>query len=218
MPNVSWPEIFQALLDTIIMVGGAFICTLVLALPLGVVMYLSASGNLHSNSWLYRVISFVINIIRSVPFIILLITVLPLTAFLTGTTLGVRGALPPMVIAAVPFLARLVEIALREVDKGLIESGQAMAATTWQTIRHILLPEARPALVAAATVTAIALIDYTAMAGVVGGGGLGDLAVRYGYQRFQTDVMVVTVVLLVLIVQLIQFGGDKVVLHYTRRR
>lgn len=218
LPNVSWPEIFQALLDTVIMVGGAFIFTVLLALPLGVLMYLTASGNLHSNAWLYRVMSFAINIIRSVPFIILLITVLPLTALLTGTTLGVRGALPPMVIAAVPFLARLVEIALREVDKGLIESGQAMAATTWQCIRHILLPEARPALIAAATVTAIALIDYTAMAGVVGGGGLGDLAVRYGYQRFQTDVMVVTVVLLILIVQLLQFAGDKVVLHYTRRR
>lgn len=158
------------------------------------------------------------NIVRSVPFIILMITVLPLTAFLTGTTLGVRGAVPPMVIAAVPFMARLVELALREVDKGLVESGQAMAATTWQCIRFILLPEARPALIAAGTVTAIALIDYTAMAGVIGGGGLGDLAVRYGYQRFQTDVMVVTVALLVLLVQVLQFSGDRLVLHYTRRR
>lgn len=218
LPNVSWPEIGTALIDTLIMLGASLFFTLLLALPLGVLMYLTASGNLKANLGIHRIVSFLVNIVRSVPFIILMITVLPLTAFLTGTTLGVRGAVPPMVIAAVPFMARLVELALREVDKGLVESGQAMAATTWQCIRFILLPEARPALIAAGTVTAIALIDYTAMAGVIGGGGLGDLAVRYGYQRFQTDVMVVTVALLVLLVQVLQFSGDRLVLHYTRRR
>ncbi|GAA3702673.1 ABC transporter permease [Arthrobacter ginkgonis] len=218
LPNVSWPEIGQAVLDTLIMLSSGLLFTLLLALPLGTLMYLTASGNLRAAPPVYRVLSFLVNLIRSVPFIILMITVLPLTAFLTGTTLGVRGAVPPMVIAAVPFLARLVEIALREVDNGLIESGQAMAASTWQTIVHILLPEARPALIAAGTVTAIALLDYTAMAGVIGGGGLGDLAIRYGYQRFQTDVMVVTVALQVLLVQALQFSGDRMVLRYAQRR
>ena len=218
LPNVSWPEIGQAVLDTLIMLSSGLLFTLLLALPLGTLMYLTASGNLHATPPVYRVLSFLVNLIRSVPFIILMITVLPLTMFLTGTTLGVRGAVPPMVIAAVPFLARLVEIALREVDNGLIESGQAMAASTWQTVVHILLPEARPALVAAGTVTAIALLDYTAMAGVIGGGGLGDLAIRYGYQRFQTDVMVITVALQVLLVQALQFSGDRMVLRYARRR
>lgn len=139
-------------------------------------------------------------------------------ALLLALLLGVRGAVTPMVIAAVPFMARLVELALREVDKGLVESGQAMAATTRPCIRFILFPEARPALIAAGTVTAIALIDYTAMAGVIGGGGLGDLAVRYGYQRFQTDVMVVTVALLVLLVQVLQFFGGWLAWHSTSRR
>jgi D-methionine transport system permease protein len=218
LPNVNWPEVGQAVLDTLVMLSSGLLFTVLLALPLGTLMYLTASGNLHAAPPAYRVLSFLVNLIRSVPFIILMITVLPLTAFLTGTTLGVRGAVPPMVIAAVPFLARLVEIALREVDNGLIESGQAMAASTWQTIVHILLPEARPALIAAGTVTAIALLDYTAMAGVIGGGGLGDLAIRYGYQRFQTDVMVVTVALQVLLVQALQFSGDRMVLRYARRR
>ena len=136
---------------------------------------------------------------------------------ITGTSLGVRGTIPPLVVGCTPFFARLVETALREVDRGLVEASQAMGGSIRQIIWHTLLPEARTGLLAAVTVTAIVLVDYTAMAGVIGGGGLGDLAIRFGYQRFQTDVMVVTVLLLIVLVQALQMGGDRLVRHFTRR-
>jgi D-methionine transport system permease protein len=218
LPNVHWPEIAEALGETVVMLVVALACTVVLALPLGILMYLSGKGHIRSNPLVHGVLSAVVNIIRSVPFIIVMIAVLPLTALLVGTTLGVAGAIPPMVIAATPFLARLVEIALREVDHSLIECGQSMAASTRQIVQYILLPEARPALLAGITVTAIALIDYTAMSGVLGGGGLGDLAIRYGYQRFQTDVMIVTVVIQIILVQGIQLLGDWAVHRFSRAR
>ncbi|CAG7598211.1 Methionine import system permease protein MetP [Leucobacter soli] len=218
LPNVRWGEIAEALGETLAMVSIALVFTVALALPLGILMYLTGKGQLRANPIVYGVVAFIVNIIRSVPFIILMIAVLPFTALLVGTTLGVAGALPPMIIAATPFLARLVEIALREVDHGLLELGQSMAASTRQIVSHILLPEARPALLAAVTVTAIALIDYTAMSGVLGGGGLGDLAIRYGYQRFQTDVMVLTIALQIILVQLIQFLGDRAVHRFSRSR
>lgn len=218
LPNVHWGEIAEALGETLAMVSIGLVFTVVLAVPLGILMYLTGKGQLRANPVVYGVVAFVVNIIRSVPFIILMIAVLPFTALIVGTTIGVAGALPPMIIAATPFLARLVEIALREVDHGLLELGQSMAATTRQTVTHILLPEARPALLAGITVTAIALVDYTAMSGVLGGGGLGDLAIRYGYQRFQTDVMVITIAIQIAIVQLIQFLGDRAVHHFSRAR
>lgn len=218
LPNVHWNEIAVALGETVTMLVIALVFTVLLAVPLGILMYLTGKGQLRANPTVSAVLSFFVNIIRSVPFIILMIAVLPFTALIVGTTIGVAGALPPMVIAATAFLARLVEIALREVDHGLIELGHSLAATTRQTVTHILLPEARPALLAGITVTAIALIDYTAMSGVLGGGGLGDLAIRYGYQRFQTDVMVVTVVLQIALVQIIQLVGDRAVLHFSRSR
>jgi D-methionine transport system permease protein len=163
------------------------------------------------------VLSLVINILRSVPFVILLIVMIPLTVALVGTSLGVAGAIPPLVVGAAPFFARLVETALREVDKGVIEASFAMGARRRQVVLGALLPEAMPGLIAAATVTAIALVSYTAMAGVVGAGGLGDLAIRFGYQRFQTDVMVVTVVLLLVLVQALQMVGDAVVRRVSHR-
>jgi D-methionine transport system permease protein len=136
---------------------------------------------------------------------------------LVGTSLGVPGTIVPLVVGCTPFFARLVETALREVDRGVVEATQSMGASTWQVIRHTLLPEARGGLLAAVTVTAIVLVDYTAMAGVIGGGGLGDLAIRYGYQRFQTDVMVVTVLLLLVLVQALQMSGDRLVARYSHR-
>ena len=159
----------------------------------------------------------VVNILRSVPFIILLIVMIPLTVALVGTSLGVIGAIPPLVVGAAPFYARLVETALREVDRTTIEAAQAMGATTRQIVTGALIPEAMPGLVTGATVTAVALVSFTAMAGVVGAGGLGDLAIRFGYQRFQTDVMIVTVTLLVLLVQAIQLAGDRLTRHFTHR-
>jgi D-methionine transport system permease protein len=158
-----------------------------------------------------------VNVLRSVPFVILLILMIPLTVLITGTSLGVAGAIPPLVVGATPFFARLVETALREVDRGIIEATQAMGASTLQIIFRALLPEALPGLIAAATVTAITLVSYTAMSGLIGGGGLGDLAVRYGYQRYQPDVMAVTVILLLILVQILQSTGDKLVVHFSRK-
>jgi D-methionine transport system permease protein len=215
--NVRWDEIGQATLDTLLMLGGSLALTVLFGLPLGVLLYLSGKGRLASNPALNTVLSFVVNVLRSVPFIILLIVMLPLTVLLVGTSLGVAGAIPPLVVGAAPFYARLVETALREVDKGVVEATQAMGGSTFQIVTRALLPEAMPGIIAGATVTAIALVSYTAMAGVVGAGGLGDLAIRFGYQRFQTDVMVVTVVLLLVLVQILQMAGDRLVQAVSHR-
>ncbi|MCY1412185.1 Methionine import system permease protein MetP [compost metagenome] len=215
--NLDWNDLGQACLDTLAMLGGSLAFTVLLGLPLGVVLYLTGKRQLHEKAGFYRGLSAVVNTLRSLPFIILLIVLIPVTTLLTGTSLGVAGAIPPLVVGCTPFFARLVETALREVDRGLVEATQAMGASTWQIIWHTLLPEARTGLIAAVTVTAIVLVDYTAMSGVIGGGGLGDLAIRFGYQRFQTDVMIVTVALLILLVQALQMSGDRLVARYTRR-
>jgi len=215
--NVDWAEIARATVDTLLMLGGSLVLTVILGVPLGVLLYLSGKGRLAANPVLNAVLSLVVNVLRSVPFIILLIVMLPVTVLLVGTSLGVAGAIPPLVVGAAPFYARLVETALREVDKGVVEATQAMGGSTFQIVTRALLPEALPGVIAGATVTAIALVSYTAMAGVVGAGGLGDLAVRFGYQRFQTDVMVVTVVLLLVLVQILQMIGDRVVTAVSHR-
>lgn len=215
--NVDWSEIGQATLDTLSMLGGSMVLTVVLGLPLGVILFLTGKGQMLQNRAANGVLSLVINILRSVPFVILLIVMIPLTVAMVGTSLGVAGAIPPLVVGAAPFFARLVETALREVDKGVIEASFAMGAKRRQVVLGALLPEAMPGLIAAATVTAIALVSYTAMAGVVGAGGLGDLAIRFGYQRFQTDVMVVTVLLLLVLVQALQMVGDVVVRRVSHR-
>lgn len=215
--NVDWNEIGRATVDTLLMLGGSLVLTILLGVPLGVLLYLSAKGRLAANPVLNAVLSFVVNVLRSVPFIILLIVMLPVTVLLVGTSLGVAGAIPPLVVGAAPFYARLVETALREVDKGVVEATQAMGGSTFQIVTRALLPEALPGVIAGATVTAIALVSYTAMAGVVGAGGLGDLAVRFGYQRFQTDVMVVTVLLLLILVQVLQMIGDRLVASVSHR-
>ena len=215
--NVDWYEIWLATLETFLMLGGSLLFTIILGLPLGILLFLTGPKQLFDQKGLYLILSLVTNILRSLPFIILLIVMIPFTVMITGTSLGVAGAIPPLVVGATPFFARLVETALREVDRGIIEATQAMGATTKQLIISALLPEARPGILAATTVTAITLVSYTAMAGVVGAGGLGDLAIRFGYQRFQTDVMVVTVVLLLVLVQVLQMVGDRLVVHYSRK-
>lgn len=215
--NVDWYDIWLATLDTLLMLGGSLLFTILLGLPLGVLLFLAGPRQLFENRPLYALLSFVVNVLRSLPFIILLIVMIPITVTITGTSLGVAGAIPPLVVGATPFFARLVETALREVDRGIIEATQAMGASTRQIVFNALLPEARPGIIAAVTVTAITLVSYTAMAGVVGAGGLGDLAIRYGYQRFQTDVMVVTVILLLVLVQVLQSVGDKLVVHFSRK-
>ena len=215
--NVDWAEIGRATVDTLLMLGGSLVLTVILGVPLGVLLYLSGKGRLAANPVLNAGLSLIVNVLRSVPFIILLIVMLPVTVLLVGTSLGVAGAIPPLVVGAAPFYARLVETALREVDKGVVEATQAMGGSTFQIVTRALLPEALPGIIAGATVTAIALVSYTAMAGVVGAGGLGDLAVRFGYQRFQTDVMVVTVVLLLILVQILQMIGDRLVAKVSHR-
>ncbi|HBO9079903.1 TPA: ABC transporter permease [Pseudomonas aeruginosa] len=215
--NIDWYEIWLASVDTFWMLGGSLLFTVVLGLHLGVLLFLTGPRQMFEQKAVYTLLSLVVNILRSLPFIILLIVMIPLTVLITGTSLGVAGAIPPLVVGATPFFARLVETALREVDKGIIEATQAMGASTRQIIWNALLPEARPGIIAAITVTAITLVSYTAMAGVVGAGGLGDLAIRFGYQRFQTDVMVVTVVMLLILVQILQTVGDKLVVHFSRK-
>ena len=217
LPNVDWLEIWQASLDTLNMLGGSMLFTVLFGLPLGVLLFLTGPRQMFEQKGLYAVISLLVNVLRSVPFVILLILLIPVTVVITGTSLGVAGAIPPLVVGATPFFARLVETALREVDRGIIEATQSMGASTRQIIFNALLPEALPGILAAITVTAITLVSYTAMSGLIGGGGLGDLAVRYGYQRYQPDVMFVTVALLVVLVQILQTIGDRLVVHFSRK-
>ncbi|MFZ6849914.1 methionine ABC transporter permease [Undibacterium sp. RuRC25W] len=215
--NIDWEDIAQATLDTLTMTGCSLFFTVLLGLPLGVLLFVTGKKQLLEQRGIYALLSVLVNVLRSVPFIILLIVLIPFTLFLVGTSLGVPGTIPPLVIGTTPFFARLVENVLRDVDRGIIEACQAMGAKTHQIIIHALLPEALPGLIAAATVTTIALVSYAAMSGVIGGGGLGDLALRFGYQRFQTDVMVVTVAILIVLVQVLQFSGDKLVARFTRK-
>ncbi|MDN4633694.1 ABC transporter permease [Sphingomonas sp. PsM26] len=215
--NVNWADIAAATGDTLVMLAASLALTIVLGLPLGVLLYVTGKRQIGENRVFHGVLGVVINVLRSVPFIILLIVMIPLTVALVGTSLGVVGAILPLVVGAAPFYARLVEGALREVDRTTIEATQAMGATPLQIVTGTLIPEALPGLISGATVTAVALVSFTAMAGVVGAGGLGDLAIRFGYQRFQTDVMIVTVALLVLLVQAIQFAGDRLAAAFTRR-
>lgn len=217
LENVDWMEMTEGTLDTLTMLGFSALFTVLIGLPLGVILFLTSRGQLLENRAFYSVASVIVNILRSVPFIILMILLIPFTKLIVGTSLGVQGAIPPLVIGAAPFFARLVETSLREVDRGVIEAAQSMGASNWQIVWNVLLPESRPGLIAAITITTVTLVSYTAMSGAIGAGGLGDLAIRYGYQRFQTDVMIVTVVILLVLVQILQTLGDKLVLHFSRK-
>nr|WP_308638923.1 methionine ABC transporter permease [Paenibacillus silvisoli] len=215
--DVRWEEVWKASKDTLTMLGASLLFTVILGLLLGVVLFLTSRRQLLDQPVVYWFLSLVVNVLRSVPFVILMILIMPMTKALTGTTLGVQGSIPPLVVAAAPFFARLVETSLREVDRGVIEAAQAMGASRWDIVRRVLLLEARPGLMAGITITAVTLVSYTAMSGVIGGGGLGDLALRYGYQRFQTSVMLVTVGLLIVLVQLLQMAGDHLVRRFSRK-
>lgn len=219
-PNLDagkWAEIGTASGDTLAMLAGSLPLTLLIGLPLGVVLFLTGPRQPHERPALYGVLSLLVNLLRSVPFIILMIVLIPITLAAMGTSLGVRGAILPLVVGAAPFYARLVETALREVDRGVVEASLAMGATTRQLVLRVLLPEALPGLIAGATVTTIALVGFTAMGGAIGSGGLGDLAYRDGYLRSRTDVAVVTVVALLILVQALQMLGDRLVARFTRK-
>lgn len=209
MSHVMWFALLKAVWETSYMVIASGVIGTLAGLPLGVVLFTTRNGGILSHKPLHRVLSAITDALRSIPFIILLIALIPITRLLVGTSIGTTAAIVPLTIGAIPFIARIVENALEEVPHGLIEAGVAMGASPLQIIKRILIPEALPTIINGLTVTAIALVGYSAMAGTVGGGGLGDLAIRYGYQRFEVNVMIITIVILIALVQLIQLLGDS---------
>ena len=197
--------------ETVIMVGVSGVIGALIGIPMGVFLRLTDKGGVLENAPLNNSVGWVVNAVRSTPFIILLVAIIPLTRFITGSSIGTWAAVVPLTIAAAPFIARLVETSLREVDNGLIEAAQSMGATTSQIVWKVLLPEAMPGIIAGLTISLVSLTGYSAMAGAIGGGGLGDLGIRYGYQRFLPDIMLAVVIILIFFVQAIQSLGDWVV-------
>lgn len=212
-----WDLFATSLWETVLMVGVAGAAGALIGIPLGVLLRLTDSGSVLPRPFFHRVVGGVVNAVRSTPFIILLVAIIPFTRFITGSSIGTWAAVVPLTLAAAPFIARLVETALREVDSGLIEAAQAMGATTGQIVWKVLLPEALPGIVAGITISLVALTGYSAMAGAIGGGGLGDLGIRYGYQRFLPDVMLAVVLVLIVFVQVIQSAGDWLVRRLSHR-
>lgn len=198
----------NSLWETVYMVGVSAVAAALAGIPLGVVLVVTDRGHILENLALNRALGAIVNAARSTPFIILMVAIIPLTRLIVGTSIGTEAAIVPLSIAAIPFVGRIVENALKEVDRGVVEAAKAMGATPRQIILKVLLPEALPAIVLGLTLTVVSLIGYSAMAGAVGGGGLGDLAIRYGYQRFRADVMLATIVVLIAQVQLVQSCGE----------
>jgi D-methionine transport system permease protein len=207
----------KALMQTLQMVFVAGIVGSIIGLPIGIFLATSGKGELFPAPKTNRVFGLVVNAARSTPFIILVVAIVPLTRLLTGTSIGTWAAIVPLTIATIPFFARLVESAIREIDKGLIEAARAMGATPFQIVFKVLLPEARPSILMALTMTIVSLIGYSAMVGAVGGGGLGDLGIRYGYQRFNPEMMVMVVIVLIVLVQLVQSAGDGLARRFDKR-
>lgn len=204
--------------NTLYMVLASSFLALLIGMPLGIVLTITRPGHLKENRIIYHLLSFVVNIGRSLPFAILIVSIIPLTRFLVGTSLGTTAAIVPLTIAAIPFIARQVECSLREVDMAVIEAAIVMGSTTYQIVRKILIPEALSSLVLGTTTMIINLIGYSAMAGAVGGGGLGKIAIQYGYQRFNIFLMVVTIVLLIVVVQVVQWVGNRIAKEIDQKR
>ena len=204
--------------ETLLMVIVSTVFGYIFGLPLGVALFISDKDGIKPNNKLYRVLDFIVNIGRSIPFLILLILIIPFTRLLVGKSYGTMATIVPLTVSAIPFIGRMVESSLKEVDKGVIEAAQSMGASTIQIITKVLLVEARPSLINGATICLGTIVGYSAMAGTVGGGGLGDIAISYGYYRYQTDIMVVTVVIIVILVQLFQFVGNKLSLKLDKRK
>ncbi|QBJ98088.1 ABC transporter permease [Rhodococcus sp. ABRD24] len=214
----SFPEVWDATRETLYMVSISFVLTVLGGILLGVVLYVTSPGGLWPQRAVNAVLGAIVNVFRSLPFLILMIALIGVTRLIVGTAIGPEAAIVPLTIGAIPFYARVVEAALREVPVGRIEAGQAMGATNLQIVRKVLLPESVSSLVAGATLTAVLLVGYSAMAGAIGGGGLGDFAIVYGYQRFNTPVLLVAVVVLIVVVQILQSIGDRVVRALEHRR
>lgn len=207
--------------QTLMMVGASTFFSLILGLPLGILLTVTGNieqGGIIPKPLLNNVLGRIVNVLRSFPFIILMILLFPLSRIIVGTSIGTIATIVPLSIAAAPFVARIIETALKEVDPGVIQAARAMGSTTWQIIYKVLLPEAMPSLVSGVTLTIINLIGYSAMAGAIGGGGLGDLAIRYGYQRFRGDIMAVSVIIILVLVEVVQVIGNKLSAHMMGKR
>ena len=214
MINMIW----WGLLQTLYMTLASTLISYVLGIPMGVILVACDKDGVKPLPIVHKILDIIVNITRSIPFLILLIAVIPITRFITGTTIGSNATIVPLVMAAAPFIARMVESSLREVDKGLIEASLSMGASPFQVICKVLLPEAKPSLIVGAAISTTTILGYSAMAGIVGGGGLGDIAIRYGYYRYENGVMIVTVVLLVLVVQVFQEIGMKIAEKRDKRK
>ncbi|MGW0906568.1 methionine ABC transporter permease [Streptomyces sp. NPDC002853] len=211
------PLLEQACWDTLYMVGWSTLIAVVAGLPLGILLVLTDRGGLLQNTVVNKLIGQIVNIARSMPFIILMVALMGFTRWITGTTIGREAAIVPLAIGATPFFARLVETAVREVDGGLVEAVQSMGGNTWTVVRKVLVPESLPSLISSTTTTIVTIIGYSAITGAVGAGGLGDIAIRYGYQRFETELMWITVGVLAVVISIIQFAGDYAARRLHRR-
>jgi len=217
MTPIMLELLFRSLWETILMTAASGIISLVAGLPLGLALVATSRGGIAEKPWLNSLLGAIVNGFRSVPFIILLVALIPLTRLIVGTALGTWAAIVPLAIAATPYYARIAEVSLREVDRGLIDAVRAMGGNRWTIIREVLVPEALPGIIAGFTVTLVTLIGASAMAGAIGAGGLGDLAIRYGYQRFETTVMIAVVIVLIILVCGIQWLGDRLVARLDHR-
>ena len=211
------PLLSKALGETIYMVIISMVISTAIGVPLGVLLHVTARGGILDAPMVNRFVGGIVNAVRSIPFIILMVAIIPLTRLIVGSAIGTTAAMVPLVIASVPFIGRQVETSLREVPHGLVEAALAMGATPMQIITRVLLPESMPGIVSQLTTVIIALVGESAMAGAIGGGGLGDLAIRYGYQRFRPDIMIATVVILIVLVQLVQFAGNSLAARLNKR-
>jgi len=216
-PNVVWENMWEATIQTLYMTGISVAVTFILGIILGLLLFLTGKGNLWENAFVNKIIGAFVNVFRSIPFIILIVLLIPFTLIVVGSMIGENAALPALIIGSAPFYARMVEIGLREIDKGVIEAARSMGASTWTIIWKVLLPESMPALVSGITVTAIALVSYTAMAGAIGAGGLGNLAYLEGFQRSRNDVTVMATIIILIIVFIIQFIGDLITRKLDKR-
>ena len=209
---------FKALGETLLMTASACAVVFAAGMALALVLTMTAPGALAPRPRLHRTLSVLVNMFRSIPFIILLVAMLPVTRMIVGTTMGTWAAVVPLSAHLIPFFARISQVALKEIDQGLVEAARAMGCRRWHIVRHVLLPEAMPAIIGGATVTVIAMIGSSAMAGAVGAGGLGDLAIRYGYERYETAVMFHVMAILVALVSLVQFAGERLARRFDHRR
>ena len=216
-PDMLVSLLWKALLQTAHMVFVSGIVGTLIGLPIGVFLATSNRGELFPAPTVNKIVGAIVNATRSTPFIILVVAIIPFTRMIAGTSIGTTAAIVPLTIATIPFIARLIESSIREVDRGLIEAARAMGATPIQIVSKVLLPEALPSIVLALTLTLVSLVGYSAMVGAVGGGGLGDLGIRYGYQRFMPDVMLAVVVVLIVMVQIVQSAGDRLARHFDKR-